>query len=74
MKLALVFAMAVGFAQWQEEGLSIGVWYPAVSAETHMRLGGYLVSADFSNGAQDLVLDDWDGATAWVVWNPAGPV
>jgi len=42
MKLALVFAMAVGFAQWQEDGLSIGVWYPAVSSETTMVLGDYL--------------------------------
>jgi hypothetical protein len=29
---------------------------------------GYLVSADFSNVADSLVLDDFDGATSWVVW------
>jgi hypothetical protein len=29
---------------------------------------GYLVSADFSNVASSLVLDDFDGAKSWVVW------
>lgn len=38
------------------------------TADIRANDGGYIVSADFSDVTDSLVLDDFEGATAWVVW------